>query len=165
MHRLASKLIAIAPEHAGARHILGYQKVGTRWLTKAKAKRAAQKHARKIKAQIKRLYTRLSGSSESARIKARDQLIAMARSEHIPNLERKAQAEYTSYRDGWAAIRKARARTRVTGLLSVNLQYSKLTGLRTVPVSFGNGASGRIQLPTTRSISVGTTVAIPMGIR
>jgi len=48
------------------------------------------------------------------------------------------------------------------GILSLNLQHSQLEGFDIVPVSFGSG-QGRIMLPRTRSISIGTTVAVPLG--
>jgi hypothetical protein len=48
-----------------------------------------------------------------------------------------------------------------TGVFSIRLQKVDLLGLDTVPVSFGTG-QGRLQLPRTQSISIGTTVALPL---
>ncbi len=135
-----------------------------RELAQRVAEREAREHAHRTEAQIKRHYTRLAGSSENARKKAREQLVELARAERIPGLEKRALADYFNYRDGWAAIRRAR-RAPVMGLMSINLHYSKLIDLKTVPVSFGNGTTGRLQLPTVRSFGIGTTVAVPMGIR
>jgi hypothetical protein len=47
-------------------------------------------------------------------------------------------------------------------LLGLQIQQTQLLGFDTVPVSFGNG-QGRLMLPRTRSISIGTTVAVPLG--
>jgi hypothetical protein len=47
------------------------------------------------------------------------------------------------------------------GLFTLHLQRTQLLGLDTVTVGFGNG-QGRLQLPRTQSISIGTTVALPL---
>jgi hypothetical protein len=47
------------------------------------------------------------------------------------------------------------------GLFTLHLQRTELQGLDTVTVGFGNG-QGRLQLPRTQSISIGTTVALPL---
>jgi hypothetical protein len=47
------------------------------------------------------------------------------------------------------------------GLFTLHLQRTELLGLDTVTVGFGNG-QGRLQLPRTQSISIGTTVALPV---
>jgi hypothetical protein len=47
------------------------------------------------------------------------------------------------------------------GLFTMHLQRTELQGLDTVTVGFGNG-QGRLQLPRTQSISIGTTVALPV---
>ena len=47
------------------------------------------------------------------------------------------------------------------GLFKLHLQRTELLGLDTVTVGFGNG-QGRLQLPRTQSISIGTTVALPL---
>lgn len=52
-------------------------------------------------------------------------------------------------------------RATTTGLFDIRLQHVERLGLDTVPVSFGTG-QGRLQLPRTQSISIGTTVALPL---
>jgi hypothetical protein len=54
-----------------------------------------------------------------------------------------------------------RRRSTVTGLFTVRLQHVQLLGLDTVPVGFGTGQA-RLQLPRTQSISIGTTVGMPL---
>jgi hypothetical protein len=49
-----------------------------------------------------------------------------------------------------------------TGLFDLRLQWVQVTGLATVPVGLGVG-TGRLQLPTTQSVSFGGTVALPLG--
>ncbi len=46
--------------------------------------------------------------------------------------------------------------------LGINFQHTELLGMDTVPVSLGTGTV-RIQLPRTRSVSIGTTVTVPAG--
>jgi hypothetical protein len=48
--------------------------------------------------------------------------------------------------------------------MGINFQHVELLGLDTVPVSLGVGSPVRIQLPRTRSVSIGTTVTVPAGI-
>jgi len=47
------------------------------------------------------------------------------------------------------------------GLFTLHLQRTELQGLDTVTVGFGNG-QGRLQLPRTQSISIDTSVALPV---
>lgn len=52
-------------------------------------------------------------------------------------------------------------RKSTTGIFTIRLQHSQLLGLDTVPVSFGTG-QGRLQLPRTQTVSIGTTVGLPL---
>lgn len=92
---------------------------------------------------------------------ARDRLLDIARRAGNEELE-------LQVRRAWQ--RRARALTttaprstfvRSTALLGLHVQQSELLGWDTVPVSFGTG-QGRIMLPRTRSISIGTTVGVPV---
>ena len=49
------------------------------------------------------------------------------------------------------------------GLFDLRLQWVQNLGMDTVPVSFGVGAPGRIQLPRTQSESFGGGVWLPLG--
>lgn len=51
-------------------------------------------------------------------------------------------------------------KTTSTGLLTVRAQHTQLLGFDTVTVGFGTG-QGRLMLPRTQTISIGTTVAFP----
>ena len=48
--------------------------------------------------------------------------------------------------------------------MTVRAQQVQLLGMDTVNVGFGTG-SGRLMLPRTQSISIGTTVALPIRSR
>ena len=52
-------------------------------------------------------------------------------------------------------------RTTTTGLFTVRLQQVRVVGIDTVTVGVGTG-SVRIQLPRTESVSIGTTVGLPL---
>jgi hypothetical protein len=52
-------------------------------------------------------------------------------------------------------------RTSTTGLFTIRLQQVKVVGMDTVTVGVGTGTV-RIQLPRTESISIGTTVDLPL---
>src|SRR5262245_52083612 len=58
---------------------------------------------------------------------------------------------------------RPRTRSAVFGMFDVRLQSVKLLGIDTVPVSFGNGNGGRLQLPRTESVSFGGAVCLPLG--
>jgi hypothetical protein len=50
---------------------------------------------------------------------------------------------------------------KATGIFTIRLQHSELLGMDTVPVSLGTGTA-RLQLPRTQSVSIGTTVGLPL---
>ena len=52
-------------------------------------------------------------------------------------------------------------RSTTTGLLTVRLQQVQVLGIDTVTVGLGTG-SARLQLPRTQSISISTTVGVPL---
>jgi hypothetical protein len=52
-------------------------------------------------------------------------------------------------------------RSTTTGLFTIRLQQVKVVGMDTVTVGVGTGTV-RIQLPRTESISIGTTVDLPL---
>lgn len=76
-----------------------------------------------------------------------------------------AEAMERAERDYWLRrVRSAPAVPAAIGILELRLQKVDFLGFDTVPVSFGTGGMGTLQLPRTRSISLGTTVALPLGI-
>jgi len=52
-------------------------------------------------------------------------------------------------------------RSTTTGLFTIRLQQVRVVGMDTVTVGVGNGTV-RIQLPRTESVSIGTTVGLPL---
>ena len=50
-----------------------------------------------------------------------------------------------------------------TGVLAINLQWVRITGWEEVSTSLGQGSPVRLRLPRTESISIGTTVVVPLG--
>jgi hypothetical protein len=52
-------------------------------------------------------------------------------------------------------------RARAVGLVAVRAQHTQLLGFDTVTVSLGTGQA-RLMLPRTQSVSIGTTVAVPV---
>jgi hypothetical protein len=57
--------------------------------------------------------------------------------------------------------RHAGRRSTTTGLFTVRLQQVRVVGMDTVTVGVGTGTV-RIQLPRTESVSIGTTVGLPL---
>lgn len=97
---------------------------------------------------------------EAGAAAARAALHAEAMAAHRPELAAAIDAEYRRARQ---PHRQAAAATATAlGVLSVQLQNVRLLGFDEVTVGFGTG-SGRLQLPRTESVSIGTTVAVPLG--
>ena len=55
----------------------------------------------------------------------------------------------------------AKGRSTTTGLFTLRLQNVRVVGMDTVTVGVGTGTV-RIQLPRTESVSIGTTVGLPL---
>ena len=167
------------PEHTGARTLLGHQKVNGKWLTAWRAHQAlghvrykgtwyTKEEGARVKAvakerlRIKRLQRKvnslarqLAGSSEKRRVKARDDLVAIARSEKLPHIEKAARHGFEVYKSWWSAYR--------TALVEVRLTQATLVGLRRRSLSLGTGSPVTIELPELRKVSIGTTVSVPLG--
>ena len=135
----------------------GYVHYFGKWRRKADAK--------KIQRDAKRQMNRLASSSKSSRDRARDGLHAMAKKHEMPRLVVLADRVHKDYSEYWLRhYRVLRERRRYTVTMGINFQHTELLGLDTVPVSLGVGSPVRIQLPRTRSVSIGTTVTVPAGI-
>lgn len=77
-----------------------------------------------------------------------------------PAAPKKAPADeprVASSRDRQQAV----GRSTTTGLFTVRLQQVRVVGMDTVTVGVGTGTV-RIQLPRTESVSIGTTVGLPL---
>ena len=53
------------------------------------------------------------------------------------------------------------SRSRATGLFTIRAQQTRLLGFDTVTVGLGNGQA-RLMLPRTESVSIGTTIGVPL---
>jgi len=183
MRAEARKVLAIEPDHAGARELLGQMKVGGQWLRKAdamkklgfvrykgkwrkpsevarlEAEAARRKHVAAVARKMKKLARRISSPSNKTAAKARDDLIALGRSEGFPEIGYHAVKAYHKSRLYWKAYRVEQR----TALLELRLQKTTLLGLDNFTTSLGFGSPVTLQLPRTRSISIGTTVSVPLG--
>ena len=173
--RLARTLVRHHSDHLPARTLLGYMKVGDQWLTKNKAMKAmgyvrlrgkwvSQEEADRVKGQARarfersKLRARISDYSQdlmSPSRKRRDDALAglqkISKEHQLPSLATQAEQ-----------LHAAMGRTGVV-TAEVRLQQSTLLGFETRSVGLGNGSSVRLQLPRTRSVSLGTTVNVPIG--
>ena len=162
-----------------ARRALGFLRFEGRWrlpreieyLRHARAGRAAAARraespggaegAADLQTTIQDLHLRLIGPSDADRDRARAELVALAGELGDPALMQWTEEAFRAWRHAWAHHRET-SREVPVGILSLNLQKVDLLGIDTVPVGFGVGTPGRLQLPRTRSISIGTTVAVPL---
>ena len=131
----------------------GYVRYFGKWRRSADVK--------KIRRDAGRQMNRLASSFRSSRDRARAKLHEMAHKHDIPRLAVLADRVHKDYSDYWRRYRIERRRYTVT--MGVNFQHTELLGMDTVPVSLGTGRVN-IQLPRTRSVSIGTTVTVPAGI-
>ena len=134
----------------------GYVHYFGKWRRKAAVK--------KLQRLAKREMNRLASSSVRTRDLGRRQLHAMAQKHDMPRLVELADRVHRDYERYWYRYRIAQTRIRHTVTMGIRLQHTELLGIDTVPVSLGVGTPVRIQLPRTRSISIGTTVTVPAGI-
>ncbi len=118
---------------------------------------------RKLRRDARRHMNRLASSSAKTRDRARANLHKMARKHEMPRLAVLADRVHQDYGDYWRRYRIVQERRRYTVTMGINFQHTELLGLDTVPVSLGTGRV-QIQLPRTRSVSIGTTVTVPAGI-
>lgn len=184
MRRHARAVLALQRDHETARELLGHIRVRGRWLPYEQGmrtlgyrhyqgrwrrpeeieylKRAARQRARaaEVQERIDRLAIALADPDEARSAAALQSLRVLARTEKRPDLAAAAQRDYWRCRVAWM---RAAARQNTTAIVGLRLQHVELLGIDTVPVSFGTGGGGRLQLPRTRSISFGGTVAIPVG--
>jgi hypothetical protein len=134
----------------------GYVYYFGKWRRKAAVK--------KIQRDAQRQMNRLASSFKSSRDRARERLHAMAKKHEMPRLVALADRVHRDYGEYWRKHRILQERRRHSVTMGINFQHVELLGLDTVPVSLGVGSPVRIQLPRTRSVSIGTTVTVPAGI-
>lgn len=136
-----------------------YVRVDGEWRLRAdvERERLAAKLAPRIRSDLRLLASSYSKTRDAAKRRLLD---AAARLER-PALAKTARGRHAAYDSYWRAVRAAE---HATVTLGIDAQLSRVQGIDTVPVSFGTG-SGRLQLPRTRSVSIGTTVTVPAGVR
>jgi hypothetical protein len=174
-----------APDHVGARSRMGQafhdgkwlprdvamkakgyvQTNGGQWIRKYDAvrRRGERDHKVTITHQANLMFTRLADRDSRTRANARRELEALAQREKLPDLLRVVRRKAAEYDEFWRARRGAY--TTYTGLFSVNATLATLESLDTFTTSLGVGAPVRLQLPRMKTISVHTTVAVPLGLR
>ena len=171
-----------APDHVGARTLLGQAYHEGKWLHKStamKAKglvnvdgkwmrkydavrtRARQKHRLSVQHRANLLFARLADRNPSIRAVARRNLEALAKAEKMPELLKLANRKAREYGDFWRA--RGGSYTAYTGLITVNATLSTLESMQTFTTSLGTGSPVRLQLPRMKTISIGTTVSVPLG--
>jgi len=117
--------------------------------------RREELHRQQVGRDLSALFVKLSSPSRGASCAARDAIIDLCSREDIAGLGYEAEKLYGWYRTYWAE--------QATAILELRLQKTTLLGFDTVPVSLGVGGTVRLQLPRTQSISIGTTVPVPLG--
>lgn len=174
----ARVVIRSLPDHAEAREILGqmkhegrwqsrhrvlpqlgYRKYRGQWLApeayaRVKTLEAEQRRWRGVVATIRRHHRALLSSAEKRRIRARDALVAIADKEKIVGLADDARRIFDSVdqlqRSGVAWI-------------ELRAQLQGPTSFRQFTTSLGSGNPVTIELPSSRRVSIGTTVGVPVG--
>ena len=176
--RQAEAVLQRDPDNEAARRVLGHERVGGRWLTHAEAmkergyvlfrgqwlrkydvavlehrERQARERAR-LERELNGLFQRLASRTASQRDGALAQLEAVADRREWPQLAVLARQQKAGYDRFW---------TEYTATISVNLQKTELLSLTPYTTSLGTGMPVTLQLPSTRSVSIGTTVTVPAG--
>ncbi len=127
---------------------------------RARNARAKKKLDRKVKSDLRLL----ASSYSKTRAAAKKRLLAVAEKHGRPELAKTTNKQFTAFDNYWRAYWRARRQSEQSFVtIGVNAQLTRLEGIDTVPVSFGRGGSGRLQLPRTRSVSIGSTVVVPAG--
>ncbi|MAG55091.1 MAG: hypothetical protein CMJ83_02250 [Planctomycetes bacterium] len=180
MRRTAKKAVVLAPQNESAHILLGNMKVDGRWLPKRKAMpqlgyvkykgkwhtldefarlraiEGHQKRVRRLQRTIDKHVRHMSVSSDKIRMKARDDLIVFARKEGLPKLVPAAHKLHDELGAYWAEVRRANA------LIEVRAQQANLVRMRRFQTSLGAGSPVTLELPEVRSVSIGTTVLVPV---
>lgn len=181
MRKVARKIVALDPDHADARALLGEMQVKGRWLKKTQAMKelgyvrykrkwytldqyarlradeAQVKRVRRIQREVDRLVRRMSSRSDTLRDRAQDDLITFARKEGLNQLIPKARALHRELGRYWARVREHEA-----ALVEVRLQKADLVRLRRFTTSLGTGQPVTLELPEVRRVGIGTTVLVPV---
>ena len=97
----------------------------------------------------------MASSKASRRADARDALIRLATDEDLPHLVPSVQALFDRYETFY--------RAHGTALVEARLAQATLVGLRRRTVGLGNGGAVTLELPEVRTVTLGTTVAVPVG--
>ena len=143
-------------KYAGYMRAHGYLHYFGKWRRKA--------DVTTLRRQARRQMNRLASSSAKNRDRARDRLHEIAKKHEMERLVALADRVHQDYGEYWRGYRILRERRRYTVTMGINFQHVELLGLDTVPVSLGVGRPVLIQLPRTRSVSIGTTVTVPAAI-
>ena len=170
-------ILAIDPDHAGARQALGHEQRDGVWITAediareraaARAARNAQQKKQldelrqrtRQQRQLERWVRELAYGSQSRCDKAYTELQAFAKETGRPHIAKEATRIRDLFDDYW---RKVRARRDQVGV-EVNATQSKLTRpIGSVTTPLGGSSPVTIQLPRMQVTSVRTTVWIPAG--
>ena len=134
----------------------GYLHYFGKWRRKADVTR--------LQREARRQMNRLASSSAKNRDRARDRLHEIAKKHEMVRLVALADRVHRDYGEYWRGYRILRERRRYSVTMGISFQHVDLLGLDTVPVSLGVGRPVQIQLPRTRSVSIGTTVTVPARI-
>lgn len=139
-------VLARDPDHPEAHALQGDVRAGGKWMTPAEA----QQRRRRLETRINRLVGVLYEGSVKEAAAAYHQLVDLARTEQITNLERLA---YELWLEGGPVG---------TATLEVRLQRSEIRSMRTRTVSLGTGAPVTLELPEVTRTRLGTTVVVPV---
>ena len=165
MKEIVDLVLEEEPDLAEAREFLGQVKTERGWESKARLARLERQATRRVTAKEKAHWARVEREMRrlAAGIYAADQkngeraylkLLALAEKEKIGGLKPIAARFHRDATRQRAAIAQAR--------VDIRLQQATVTSLRERSLSLGTGNSVRVQLPETRKIGIGTTVAVPL---
>lgn len=179
------QVLKSTPDHVSARRALGQVFHGGRWMSRADANRARGmvlvgdrwlskyeayklRHPRtdpdrhlSLRYQTSLLFARLADPRSEVRKQALVDLLALAKTAKVVGLTALALVKSAEFENYWR--RRPIEPSRSTGLISINLVRSELLGMETRSIGLGTGRPVRIQLPRVRTISIGTTLPIPLG--
>lgn len=169
------RAVELDPEHAGARELLGEMKAAGRWMPREEALRvlgwkkrggvwvtpedarrldaaeAEKRRREELQRVFTRLYRELFLGNETQAKRAEKELADFAKRHRLTELV-----------DALPSIAEE-ARTFRTATVEVRAQQSQLTALTPRRISFGNGTGATLELPSTKTTTVRTTVGVPVG--
>lgn len=175
-------VVAIDPDHAEARKVLGheqvngewlpheaamaargYQKVGDRWLSPEEAQALAeasekQEHARLVNRKLNSCLKRMGCGSPTLRSDGYREMKEIAKTENMPKVLAIADEVKEYYDAVWRVIAEIQSQDVTLTTIATDVE---LRALRNIPINPGSENPTNIQLPFIQTRQVKTTVIVP----